>query len=134
MKRREAAFTGAALAVHIALALRLRAVAWPEVTTPAYLWYRGLLLYRDVKFVHAPGMMGILAVLFGALGPGAVALRVFALIGPVASHVALIRATRGGSLLNRSLASAFLLARSDSDRQRFPLLPIGFRSRALSSS
>ncbi|HKB70010.1 MAG TPA: hypothetical protein VKH46_04145, partial [Thermoanaerobaculia bacterium] len=92
------------------LALTLRATAWPEVTTPAYLWSRGLLMYRDIKFVHTPGMMGLLALAFHFFGVHATVLRGFALIGPLAAHGFLLAETRGFALAHRSIASIFLLS------------------------
>ena len=100
----------AVLAVHVVLALRLRVVAWPEVTTPGYLWSRGLEMYRDIKREHTPGATGLLAAAFLAFGVRAGTLQAFALAGPLAAHVAILRQTRPFSAGVRLLASAFFLA------------------------
>ncbi|HWC65865.1 MAG TPA: hypothetical protein VG777_07265, partial [Thermoanaerobaculia bacterium] len=94
----------------MALALTLRAIAWPEVTTPAYLWSRGLLLYRDVKFVHTPGMMGLLAAAFRIFGVSAAVLRGFALAGALAAHLFLLASTRRFTTMHRAATSLFFLA------------------------
>ncbi len=98
------------LCVHAALALRLRTVAWPEVTTPAYLWSRGMMMYRDIKFVHTPGLMGPLAAAFAAFGENATVLRLFAIAGPLAAHGFLLAHTRSLSAGRRILASLFFVA------------------------
>ena len=108
--RRKLFFEAAAIAAHLALALRLRVIAWPEVTTPAYLWSKGLLMYRDIKFVHTPGMMAILALTFRTLGVHAGTLHVFSLVGPLIAHGFLLAATRGITLMNRAIASIFFLS------------------------
>lgn len=95
--------------LHLLLGLMLRTIAWPEVTTPAYLWSRGLLLYRDVKFVHTPGTIGSLALVFGLLGVSTGVIRIFALAFPMLAHWQLLRRTRSFSPLSRILASAFFL-------------------------
>jgi hypothetical protein len=99
---------GAVLA-HLLVGLMLRTIAWPEVTTPAYLWSRGLLLYRDVKFVHTPGTIGLLALVFALFGVGTGVVRVFALAFPLLAHWQLLKQTRAFSPLSRILASAFFL-------------------------
>ncbi|HSS43939.1 MAG TPA: hypothetical protein VLO07_01260 [Thermoanaerobaculia bacterium] len=98
------------LCAHAALALRLRTVAWPEVTTPAYLWSRGMLMYRDIKFIHTPGLMGALAAAFLAFGASAGLLRVFALLGPLVAHGFLLGHTRRLPPGQRIVASGFFLA------------------------
>jgi hypothetical protein len=98
------------LALHVLLALRLRVVAWPEVTTPGYLWSRGLEMYRDIKREHTPGATGLLAIAFLAFGVRGITLQLFALAGPLAAHVAILRQTRPFSPAVRALASAFFLA------------------------
>jgi len=103
-------FPAAALAVHLALALSLRVSVWPEVTTPGYLWSRGLLLYRDVKFQHAPGTMGLLAIAFRLFGEGDWVVRTFAIVWPLLAHVFVNKETRSFELPQRVLASAFFLA------------------------
>jgi len=110
MLRRRYAFEVAAIAANLALALTLRATAWPEVTTPAYLWSRGLLMYRDIKFVHTPGMIGLLAAAFRLFGVGGVALHVFSLVGPIGAHGFLLRETRKYSLASRAIGSLFFLS------------------------
>jgi len=100
----------AAIAVHLAIALTLRATAWPEVTTPGYLWSRGMLMYRDIKFLHTPGTIGMLALLFAAFGPSTAVVRLFAVAWPLAAHAFLLRETRGLRPASRALASAFFLA------------------------
>jgi len=103
-------FTLGALLVHLAIAWRVRVTAWPEVTTPGYLISRGLLLYRDIKFVHTPGLMELLAGAFAAFGVSAETVRVFAIAWPLAAHAALLRETRRFRLLDRFWASAFFLS------------------------
>jgi hypothetical protein len=103
-------FALAALAVHLALLLRLRAVAWPEVTTPGYLWSRGMLMYRDILREHTPGATGLLALLFGIFGEHAWVLKAFAAAGPLAAHALLLRETRRSAWPIRAVASAFFLA------------------------
>lgn len=98
-----------ALAVHLALALFLRATAWPEVTTTGYLWSRGLMMYRDIKFQHAPGLMGLLALGFLIAGPSTLLLRLFSTMPPLAAHAFLLSGTRGFPAIVRGLASAFFL-------------------------
>lgn len=107
--RRLDLFAIGALAVQALLAFFLRTIAWPEVTTPAYLWSKGLLPYRDIKFVHTPGLMGVLALCFAVLGVSTWVLRVFALAFPLLAHALLLRETKAFSLGQRGLASAFFL-------------------------
>lgn len=95
------------LLLHLLLALAVRAVAWPEVTTPAYLWSRGMLLYRDVKFLHTPGLIGLLALAFRVLGPHTLVVRAFAIAGPLVGQALVLRQTRSLSSWRRALVSAF---------------------------
>ena len=104
------AFEALLLLVHLAAALTLRSVAWPEITTPAYLWSRGMVLYRDVKFLHTPGLIGLLAVAFRLAGPQTWIVRAFAIAGPLVGHGFVLRRTRGLSRPRRALVSAFYLA------------------------
>jgi hypothetical protein len=104
-----AVFEAWALAAHVAAALVLRTVAWPEVTTPAYLWSRGFLLYRDVKYLHTPGLIGLLALCFRVFGPATAVVRIFALFGPLAAHAQVLVETRALSIPRRILVSAFFL-------------------------
>lgn len=104
------AFALAVLALQAALALRLRVVAWPEVTTPGYLWSRGLLMYRDIKLQHTPGTTGALALGFLAFGARAAFLRGFAILPALVAHGFVLAQTRSLRLLHRALASAFFLA------------------------
>jgi hypothetical protein len=99
----------ALLAAHLAIALALRTVAWPEVTTPGYLWSRGWLMYRDIRFQHTPATMGTLALGFAAFGPHAWFLRFYGIVFPLVAHVSLLRETRGFRGAVRVLASAFFL-------------------------
>ncbi len=108
-RRRLDLFAVFALAVHLALALSLRAAAWPEVTTTGYLWSRGLMMYRDIKFQHTPGLMGLLALGFLLAGPSALLLRLFSTAPPLAAHAFLLAGTRGFPAIVRGLASAFFL-------------------------
>lgn len=103
-------FLFAALAVQLAIVLNLRVTAWPEVTTPGYLWSRGMVMYRDIKLQHTPATTGTLALLFLAFGPATWAIRAYAMVWPLAAHVFLLRETRPFPLWNRALASAFFLA------------------------
>jgi hypothetical protein len=80
------------------------------VTTPGYLISRGLLLYRDIKFVHTPGLMELLAGAFAVFGVSAETVRVFAISWPLAAHAALLHETRRFRLLHRFWASAFFLS------------------------
>jgi hypothetical protein len=100
----------ALVALHVLLVFRLRVVAWPEVTTPGYLWSRGLEMYRDIKREHTPGATGLLAIAFLLFGVRGFTLELFALAGPLAAHVAILRGTRPFSPAVRALASAFFLA------------------------
>ena len=102
-------FRFGALAVHLVVALSARVSAWPEVTTPAYLMSRGMLLYRDIKFVHTPGLMAVLALAFGLFGVTSAVVRGVAILGPLVAHVLVLRQTRRFSLPVRALASAYLL-------------------------
>jgi hypothetical protein len=97
------------LAGHLVLVWSLRTVAWPELTTPAYLWSRGLLLYRDVKFQHSPGAIGALALAFLLFGVKAAVIRVFAAAGPLVAHMYLLRQTRLFRPLVRVASSAFFV-------------------------
>lgn len=99
----------AAIGVHLAFALSLRVTAWPEVTTPAYLWSRGMLLYRDIKFQHGPGTMGTLALAFLAFGVHTWVVRAYAIVWPLVAHLFVLRQTRSFGLPERALASAFFL-------------------------
>lgn len=107
MSRYSARFEILVLLLHLLLALAVRAVAWPEITTPAYLWSRGMLLYRDVKFLHTPGLIGLLALAFRVFGPHALVVRVFAIAGPLVGHAMVLRQTRRLSPWRRALVSAF---------------------------
>ncbi|MDQ5858447.1 MAG: hypothetical protein M3542_09260 [Acidobacteriota bacterium] len=100
----------AAIVVHLALVLSLRVTAWPEVTTPAYLWSRGMLLYRDIKFSHTPGTMGTLALAFFALGVHTWVVRAYAIVGPLVAHLFVLKHTRPFSRPERALASLFFLS------------------------
>jgi hypothetical protein len=95
------------LLLHLLLALAVRAVAWPEITTPAYLWSRGMLLYRDVKFLHTPGLIGLLALAFRVFGPHTLVVRAFAIAGPLVGHALVLRQTRSLRPWRRALVSAF---------------------------
>jgi hypothetical protein len=99
----------AALAVHLAIALSLRTIAWPEVTTPGYLWSRGWLMYRDIRFQHTPGTMGTLALGFFLFGPKTWFVRAYATIWPLIAHVSILRETRRADPWIRVLTSAFFL-------------------------
>src|SRR5262249_6149845 len=100
----------AILLVHLAAAIASRSVAWPEVTTPAYLWSRGWLLYRDVKFLHTPGLIGLLALAFRIGGPQTWIVRAFAIAGPLVGHGCVLRYTRGLPVFRRVLVSSFYVA------------------------
>ncbi|HTR03214.1 MAG TPA: hypothetical protein VMN82_08465 [Thermoanaerobaculia bacterium] len=95
--------------MQLAIALSLRTVAWPEVTTPGYLWSRGWLLYRNIKFQHTPATMGTLALGFAAFGPKTWFLRAYATVWPLIAHVSLLKDTRRARTGIRALASAFFL-------------------------
>lgn len=98
-----------ALILHLALALSLRTIAWPEVTTPAYLWSRGLMPYRDIKFLHAPGLMALLGAAFALLGTRLLVVRGFPIVFALLAHGALLAETRLLRIEARILASAFFL-------------------------
>jgi hypothetical protein len=102
-------FAIAAIGVHIGLALALRVSAWPEVTTPAYLCSRGMLLYRDIKFVHTPGTITTLALAFLAFGVQTWVVRVYAMVWPLIAHLFILRYTRRFTWSERALASLFFL-------------------------
>jgi hypothetical protein len=97
------------LAGHVALFCALAVVAWPELTTPAYLWSRGLLLYRDVKCQHTPGAMGALALAFLLFGASAGVIRAFVAAAPLVAHAYLLRQTRPFRPSVRIAASAFFV-------------------------
>ncbi len=105
----DSTFVVVALMVHVALALTLRVTAWPEVTTPGYLWSRGMLMYRDIKLLHTPGTTGTLALAFLVFGPQTWIVRLYAIIWPLVAHMFLLRETRGLTLWSRALASGFFL-------------------------
>ena len=98
-----------ALLAHLALALAVRTVAWPEVTMPGYLWSRGLVLYRDVKFLHTPGFIGLIALLFRVFGPQTWVVRALALSGPLLAHGFVLFSTRPLAAWKRALVSAFFV-------------------------
>lgn len=102
-------FAAATLAIHLALALSATTIAWPEVTTPAYLWSRGLVLYRDIKFVHTPGLMALLAAAFAAIGVNLFVVRGFPIFFSLIAHGMLLKETRWFAVRTRVLASAFFL-------------------------
>ncbi len=104
------AFAFVALALQLLIAWRLRLIAWPEVTTPGYLVARGMVLYRDIKFVQTPGLMGLLGAAFAFLGVTAGTVRFFGIAWPLAAHAALLRQTNGFSLSERVWASAFFVS------------------------
>ena len=99
----------AAIGVHLVLALSLRVSAWPEVTTPAYLCSRGMLLYRDIKFVHTPGTITTLALAFLAFGVKTWVVRLYAIAWPLIAHLFILRYTRRFASSERALASLFFL-------------------------
>lgn len=99
----------ALLAAHVAVALTLRTVAWPEVTTPGYLWSRGWMMYRDIRFPHTPGTIGTLALGFAVFGTRAWFLRGYAILWPLIAHAFLLRETRPLRSGVRALASAFFV-------------------------
>jgi hypothetical protein len=109
MLKRPPLFAVGALLVHALLAIRLQTTAWPEVTTPAYLISRGWLLYRDIGFIHTPGLMETLGLFFQVLGTSAWVVVLFALIWPLAAHAFLLAETRGQRPAIRVCASAFFL-------------------------
>ena len=100
----------AVLAVHVIAAMALRTIAWPEVTTPAYLWSRGMVMYRDIKFVHTPGLMGLLALAFSWFGVSTPVVRLFALGWPLVAHAFVLSETRRLSLAARLAGSGLFLA------------------------
>ena len=109
LRRHPDLFLFSALGAHLAVVLAARVVAWPEVTTPAYLMSRGMLLYRDIKFVHTPGLMALLALAFVLFGVTAGVVRGFAILGPLAAHALTLRATRGLPVSARLLGSGLFL-------------------------
>ncbi len=77
------AFSVSAFAVAAGLSLRVRFRAWPEILVPSYLCGRGWMLYRDVKVVHSPLSIALLAGVSRTIGFTAGSLRVLGLL-PVA--------------------------------------------------
>ena len=69
-----------------------------------------MLLYRDIKFVHTPGLMELLAGAFAVFGVSAETVRMFAMGWPLAAHAALLHETRRFRLRDRFWASAFFLS------------------------
>jgi hypothetical protein len=102
-------FAIAAIGAHLAIAFSLRVTAWPEVTTPGYLWSRGMLLYRDIKFQHGPGTIGTLALAFLAFGVHTWVVRLYAIVFPLAAHIMVLGSTRRFALVERVAASLFFL-------------------------
>jgi hypothetical protein len=99
------------LAVAAVLSLRIRFRAWPEVLVPSYLCGRGWMLYRDVKVVHSPLLIGFVAAVSRAFGLGAPGLRILGFL-PVAGVVfALGRQARarGWSLAARVSAALYFI-------------------------
>jgi hypothetical protein len=92
------------------MAWQLRLVAWPELTTPGYLISRGLLLYRDIKFVHTPALMELLGAGFAIFGVTAETVRLFAILWPLGAHAALLHETRRFGPAVRFWTSAFFLS------------------------
>jgi hypothetical protein len=99
-----------ALALQVALAIPLRSIAWTEVTTPAYLCSRGLMLYRDIKFAHTPGFMGILALLFRIFGARTGWLKALPILFGLLAHISVLRETRRLSPAARAAGSAVFLS------------------------
>jgi hypothetical protein len=99
----------AALIVHLLVILAGRTVAWPEVTTPAYLASRGMLLYRDIKVVHTPGLLAVLGFCFRVFGVTGGVVRGVAALGPLIAHAFVLRETRPFTLPVRVLTSAFFV-------------------------
>ncbi len=60
----------------VLLSLRIRFRAWPEILVPSYLCGRGWLLYRDIKVVHSPLPIGVLAAISRTIGFRAGILRI----------------------------------------------------------
>ncbi len=108
--KRPSVFVFGALAVHLALALALRVTAWPEVTTPGYLWSRGMTMYSEIKLQHTPATTGTLALGFWLFGPQTWFVRAYAILGPLVAHLFVLRETRALPWRTRALASAFFLA------------------------
>ena len=99
-----------AMAVQVALAVPLRTIAWTEVTTPGYLCSRGLILYRDVKFLHTPGVMATLALLFWIFGAHTALLKAYPIAFGLMAHGFLLRETRPLSPVARAAGSGLFLA------------------------
>jgi len=89
------AFLISLFAAAAALSLRIRFRAWPEVLVPSYLCGRGWLLYRDIKVVHAPLSIAVLAAVSRSVGFSARSLRVLGLLPVAAILFALRRHGRG---------------------------------------
>jgi hypothetical protein len=68
-----------------------------------------MLLYRDVKFLHTPGTIGLLALCFRIFGPQTAVVKAFALAGPLVAHVGVLASTRPLSVPRRLLISSFFL-------------------------
>lgn len=98
------------LLFHGVIAARLPVTAWPEVTTPAYLVSKGLILYKEIKFVHTPGLMEGLGLWFRVFGVSALSVRAFAMVWPLAAHAMLLHETKEQHASIRLGASAFFLA------------------------
>jgi hypothetical protein len=109
-RRRVDLFVPGALLAQLLLALCLRTIAWPEVTTPAYLVARGLVLYRNVKFVHTPGLMETLGACFALFGVSTAVVRIYAVAWPMLAHLAILHETRSNTLAERCWTSGFFLA------------------------
>ncbi|MGH9443009.1 MAG: hypothetical protein ACRD16_12135 [Thermoanaerobaculia bacterium] len=81
---------GVVAALAAALSLRIPFRAWPEVLVPSYLFGRGWLLYRDIKIVHAPLLIGAVAAVSRTVGLNETTLRVAGFL-PVAAILATLR-------------------------------------------
>ena len=92
-----------------ALSFRVRFRAWPEVLVPSYLCGRGWMLYREIKIVHSPLLIGLLAGVSRAFGFSARTLRILGFLPVAAILVGLRRYGRARGWSEPAQASAALL-------------------------
>lgn len=103
---------GVLVPVSVLLGLHFRLRAWPEVLVPAYLCAKGWLLYRDVKFAHAPVFPGFLTSIAGTVGFSPITLRAIGLLplGIVLAELAWCGIRKGWSRLATGFAMLFQIS------------------------
>ena len=107
-----AAITGVLLGLGALVSFQVRFRAWPEVLVPSYLCGRGWLLYRDIKVVHSPLSIGLLAAVsrFAGFAPASLRICAFAPVAAVLVELARYARERGWSPAARIFAGLFFVA------------------------